>query len=185
MTRLTANADGRRGAEGDVVGRARTFALEAHGEQKRKYSEQPYVVHLDAVVRILRSFGIDRPHLLAAAYLHDTVEDTSATMQDILDAFGEEIAELVYWLTDVEQGKRRMRKLMSAWRLGHAPMDAKLIKLADFIDNSEDICRNDRHFAPVYLKEKAKTLEMMERAEGERLSKLPIFAEAKRITWVE
>jgi GTP diphosphokinase / guanosine-3',5'-bis(diphosphate) 3'-diphosphatase len=172
-------------ADGDPIGRARAFAIRAHGAQMRKYSEQPYVVHLDGVVRILQSFGITAPPLLAAAYLHDTVEDTDASIEDILKAFGEEIAELVYWLTDAEQGKRKVRKLMSAWRLGRAPFNAKLIKLADFIDNTQDICRHDRHFAPVYLREKAKILAMMARSEGERLTSLPIFVEASRLIHLE
>jgi hypothetical protein len=46
-----------------------------------------------------------------------------------------------------------MRKTMSAWRMGRALWEAKLIKLADLIDSTEDICRNDRHFAPVFLRE--------------------------------
>jgi GTP diphosphokinase / guanosine-3',5'-bis(diphosphate) 3'-diphosphatase len=172
-------------ADGDPIPRARTFAMRAHGTQMRKYSEQPYVVHLDGVVRILQSFGVTAAPVLAAAYLHDTVEDTDASIEDILKAFGEEIAELVYWLTDAEQGKRKTRKLMSAWRLGRAPFDAKLIKLADFIDNTQDICRHDRHFAPVYLREKAKILAMMARSEGERLTSLRIFVEASRIAYLE
>jgi (p)ppGpp synthase/HD superfamily hydrolase len=122
----------------DIVARVRAFAVTKHGGQLRKYSDEPYVVHLDAVVGILRSFGITAPAVLAAAYLHDTVEDTEATIQDIHDSFGEQIAELVYWLTDAEQGRRRMRKTMSAWRLGRAPWDAKMIKLADLIDNTDE-----------------------------------------------
>jgi GTP diphosphokinase / guanosine-3',5'-bis(diphosphate) 3'-diphosphatase len=174
-----------RQADGDLIGRARAFAIRAHGAQIRKYSKQPYIVHLDAVVRILQSFGITAPPVLAAAYLHDAVEDTDVTIEEILKAFGEEVAELVYWLTDAEKGKRRIRKLMSAWRLGRAPFEAKLIKLADFIDNSQDICRHDRHFAPVYLREKAKILALMARSEGERLTGLPIFVDASRITCLE
>jgi hypothetical protein len=69
---------------------------------------------------------------------------TEATIQD----FGEEIAELVYWLTDAEQGGRRMRKMMSAWRLGSAPWEAKMIKLAELIDNTKEICRWDRDLRP-------------------------------------
>jgi len=162
-----------RPTEAGSVGRARAFAIRAHGARIRKYSEQPYVVHLDSVVRILQSFGIEAPSVLAAAYLHDTVEDTEASIADIFTAFGEEIAELVYWLIDAEQGRRKIRKMMSAWRLGRAPFDAKLIKLADFIDNTEDICRHDRHFAPVYLREKVKILAMMARFEGQRLAICP------------
>ena len=71
------------------------------------------------------SSGITAPAVLAAAYL---VEDTEATLQDIDISFGEQIAELVYWLTDAEQGGRRIRKIMTAWRLGRAPSDAKMIK---------------------------------------------------------
>lgn len=165
----------------EVVAAARAFAARVHGEQKRKYSDEPYVMHLESVVGILQQHGVVSPAVLAAAYLHDTVEDTDARMQDVFDAFGETIAELVYWLTDAEQGSRRMRKLMSAWRLGGAPFEAKLIKLADLIDNSSTICRHDPNFARVYLREKAKILETMERAEGARLTNLAIYAEACRI----
>lgn len=167
--------------DSDLIPRAREFAVRAHATQTRRFSGLPYVVHLDSVVRILQSFEIETPPVLAAAYLHDTVEDTDTTMQDVFDAFGEPVAELVYWLTDAEQGKRTIRKVMSAWRLGGAPFDAKLIKLADFIDNTEDICHNDRHFAPVYLREKSKILDAMARTEGARLTALPIFASANRI----
>jgi (p)ppGpp synthase/HD superfamily hydrolase len=139
------------------------------------------IIHLDGVARILRSFGIVSPTVLAAAYLHATVEDTKTTIADILESFGEEVAELVYWLTDAEQGKRSLRKRMSAWRLGRAPLDAKLIKLANLIDNTGDICSKDRHFAPLYLREKNKILERMALTEGERLTMLPIFQGAKRI----
>lgn len=171
--------------DGAVVARARGFARQAHGRQTRKYSGEPYIQHLDSVVRILRSFGIDSPRVLCAAYLHDTVEDTSTTIEHIFDVFGEDIAELVYWLTDAEQGNRHMRKIMSAWRLGRAPFEAKLIKLADLIDNTENICRNDPPFALVYLREKTKILEMMLRTEGRRLADLPIFAEASGIMHLE
>ena len=166
----------------DVVERARAFAEHKHGDQLRKYSKLPYIVHLDSVVRILGSFGIEEPHVLAAAYLHDTVEDTDATMEEVYQQFGEDIARLVYWLTDAEQGRRKIRKIMSAWRLGGAPWEAKLIKLADFIDNTEDICTNDRHFAPVYLAEKRKILASMVETEGEKLTTLPLFLEANRKT---
>jgi GTP diphosphokinase / guanosine-3',5'-bis(diphosphate) 3'-diphosphatase len=165
-----------------VVERARAFAKHRHGDQLRKYSKQPYIVHLDGVVRALRAHGIDDPHVLAAAYLHDTVEDTETTIEEVYNEFGEEIARLVYWLTDAEKGRRKIRKIMSAWRLGGAPWDAKIIKLADFIDNTDDICKHDRHFAPVYLAEKRKILESMVETEGAKLTSLPIYQEASKVT---
>ena len=149
-----------------VVERARAFAKHKHRDQLRKYSKQPYVVHLDGVVRVLRAHGVEDPQVLAAAYLHDTVEDTDTTIEEVYNAFGEEIAELIYWLTDAEKGGRKIRKIMSAWRLGGAPWDAKVIKLADFIDNTDDICKHDRNFAPIYLAEKRKILGRWWRAKG-------------------
>lgn len=166
----------------DMVDMARAFAAEKHRTQTRKYSGQPYTVHLDAVVEVLRSFDVISAEILAAAHLHDTVEDTDTTIQEIYDSFGNEVAEFVYWLTDAEQGKRKIRKIMSAWRLGRAPMDAKLIKMADLLDNTRDICRNDRHFAPVYLREARQILDSMVQAEGERLTRLPIFQEVDKLT---
>src|SRR5262245_11748478 len=153
--------------------------------QTRRYSGEAYMVHLEAVAGILRKHGVDAPVVLAAAYLHDTVEDTATTIEEIYDSFGEEIAELVYWLTDAETGRRKVRKLMSAWRLSRAPWNAKLVKLADLADNSADICRKDRYFAPVYLREKAKILELMVKAEGRKLTRLALFGEAARIRTYE
>jgi hypothetical protein len=66
--------------------------------------------------------------------------------------------------------------------LGARAWNAKIIKLADLIDNTEDICRKDRHFAPVYLREKRLILSKMLEAEGTKIAELPIFREAKRIT---
>jgi guanosine-3',5'-bis(diphosphate) 3'-pyrophosphohydrolase len=150
----------------DVVQKARSFAAKAHGLQQRKYEDAPFVVHLDRVVQLLRDHGFDAPVLLAAAYLHDVVEDTDATIQDVLDDFGPEVAELVYWLTDAEQGSRKIRKIMSAWRLSRAPIEAKLIKLADLADNTPSIVERAPDFARVYLAEKRRILDEIARVEG-------------------
>ncbi|WP_072392540.1 HD domain-containing protein [Hyphomicrobium sp. CS1GBMeth3] len=163
----------------EIVRKARAFAVEAHGAQRRKYEDVPYVVHLDRVVALLEEHGFNAPPLLAAAYLHDVVEDTSATMHDVFDAFGPDVAELVYWLTDAEQGNRRIRKIMSAWRLSRAPIEAKLIKLADFADNTPSIVERDPAFAKVYLAEKRYILDEMARVEGTRFSDSLLFKVAE------
>src|SRR5262245_31534927 len=129
----------------DVIARAREFAARKHADHTRKYTGESYFVHLEAVASILQRSGVTAPETIAAAYLHDTVEDTDTTFDEIIQTFGDQVAELVYWLTDAEKGKRKSRKLMSAWRLARAPWDAKLIKLADFIDNSATIVAHDRH----------------------------------------
>lgn len=164
--------------QADVVAAALAFAERVHGDQKRKHDKAPYVTHLQRVAGILAQHGYDTPEIQAAALLHDAVEDTPTLVGDILDAFGPHVAELVYWLTDAEEGKRKHRKLMSAWRLGRAPLAAKLIKLADLIDNSDDIARNDPGFAPRFLAEKHTILAQMADVEGDAITKLPIYREA-------
>jgi len=163
----------------DLVARARAFAEKAHGAQQRKYEKLPYITHLDRVVELLSSHGFDAPHLLAAAYLHDTLEDTSTTLADIIAEFGPEVGELVYWLSDLEQGRRKTRKLMSAMRLSRAPIEAKVIKLADLTDNTPSIVEHDPDFAKVYIAEKATILEHMVRVDGSKLTDLPLYKLAK------
>src|SRR5690625_7156196 len=94
--------------------KAMLFAFEKHSEvnQTRKYSKKPYIVHPAAVAEIVR--GVPHtPQMLAAAWLHDTVEDTKATLKDVRELFGREVYMLVEMLTDIsrqEDGNRRMRK---------------------------------------------------------------------------
>jgi hypothetical protein len=93
----------------DIIEKARAYAADKHADKKRKYTDQPYLNHLQAVVNTLQGAGVMEPPILAAAYLHDTVEDTDATIQDIIVEFGADVAELVYWLTDAEKGNRESR----------------------------------------------------------------------------
>jgi (p)ppGpp synthase/HD superfamily hydrolase len=163
-------------SDGDkLVSEARAFAITAHGNQVRKYDGAPYVTHLDSVVTILKDHGYDAPTLLAAAYLHDTLEDTDTTMRQLIDAFGPEVAEIVYWLSDLEKGHRKVRKLMSAWRLSRAPIAAKIIKLADLSDNAPGIVANDPDFAKIWLSEKSIILELMAKVEGPKITATPLF----------
>ena len=158
--------------------KAFAYATERHRGQRRKYTDEPYTVHLEAVAALLRDNGVYEPHIIAAAYLHDTVEDTDTTISDILRMFGEEVAELVYWLTDAEVGNRKARMAMASWRLGRAPMEAKLIKLADIIDNTRHIAEQDKDFAPVFMSEKRDVLAKMVRVEGDKITNHPLFQQA-------
>ena len=120
-------------------------------------------MHPLAVARIVSKV----PHtegMLAAAMLHDTVEDTRVTLIDIEHKFGDEVAELVGWLTDIsrpEHGNRAARKAIDRGHTAMAPAQAKTIKLADLIDNTASIVRHDPAFARVYLSEKAALLEVL------------------------
>ena len=141
----------------ELIERARNFATRAHQriDQRRKYSDQPYDVHLEAVARLVASATED-DEMIAAAWLHDVVEDTPATLEDVQREFGASVAALVRDLTDVSRpsdGNRAARKEIDRQHLALASPRAKTIKLADLIDNCEDITRNDPRFARVFLQE--------------------------------
>lgn len=138
--------------------RARRYATKAHAEagQRRKYTDEPYIVHPAAVVERVRSVT-DSEVMLAAAWLHDTVEDTPSTLADIENHFGPEVASLVEMLTDAPQPQaknRAARKVAHFRHTAKASADAQTIKLADIIDNTRSIIQFNAHFARVYLVEK-------------------------------
>jgi hypothetical protein len=107
------------------------------------------------VVRLVAS-TTDDEEMIAAAWLHDVVEDTPATLEDVRREFGASVAVLVQDLTDVSRpsdGNRAARKEVDRRHLALASPRAKTIKVADLIDNCEDITRNDPRFARVFLQE--------------------------------
>lgn len=142
------------------------FAWHWHGHQVRKYTGEPYQYHLMAVADIVREVMPDNETVLAAAYLHDAVEDTEATLLDIAGHFGKEVADLVEWVTDVSrpsEGNRKRRKEIDRLHLAAAPAEAQTIKLADILDNTKDIVTHDPSFARVYLREKRELVEDLKR----------------------
>ena len=161
------------------VERARVFATAAHAavKQVRKYTFEPYILHPTEVASIVATV----PHtneMLAAAWLHDTVEDTGVSIVDIQKEFGNEVASLVGWLTDVstpEQGNRAARKAIDRDHTACAPAEAQTVKLADLIANSRSILAHDPTFARVYLEEKRMLLEVLTRGDA------TLMAEARRI----
>ena len=150
--------------------KAKVFATRAHASigQLRKYTGEPYIVHPAEVVEIVRS----RPHtpeMLAAAWLHDVVEDTGVPIEEIFTLFGTKVGLLVAGLTDVSQrhqGNREVRKAIDRAHTAAASPEAKTIKLADLISNTRSIAKHDPDFARTYLKEKALLLEVLK--EGDR-----------------
>ena len=152
----------------DLVDRARRFAEQAHHaiNHRRKYSGRPYTEHLERVAARVAEVT-DDPAAIAAAWLHDVVEDTPATHADIAREFGPRVAELVHAMTDVEQehGNRDARKAADRARLAQAPAAAHTVKLADVMDNAEDIAENDPHFARVFLSEMGALLEVLTRGD--------------------
>lgn len=150
----------------DVVRKAQVYAQAAHAAvgQRRKYTGEPYIVHPAEVATIVAGVLGSTPNMVAAAWLHDVVEDTGCTFNDIHMAFGIDIATLVGWLTDVskpEDGPRWLRKKMDREHTAAAPAEAQTIKLADLIANTRSIVAHDPKFAKVYLEEKRLLLEVL------------------------
>lgn len=147
-----------------LIVRATQFAIDAHGPQKRKYTNEPYFNHCLRVAQIVEEQGHPE-ETVAAALLHDTLEDTKTTAVDLKRAFGLQVAYLVLSVTDVskwpEDGSREQRKRIDREHLEQAPPEGKAIKLADMIDNTDDITRHDPGFAKVYLKEKRLLLPLI------------------------
>lgn len=145
--------------------RARRYATKAHAEagQRRKYTDEPYIVHPAAVVELVRSVSHTEA-MLAAAWLHDTVEDTPGTLSDIRNHFGDEVATLVEMLTDhhlPETENRTARKIAHFRHTAQASAAAQTIKLADIIDNTRSIIQFDARFARVYLVEKRVQISLL------------------------
>jgi (p)ppGpp synthase/HD superfamily hydrolase len=147
-----------------LIDYAYDFAKEAHGDQVRKYTGEPYINHPASVARILTSVTMDC-NILAAALLHDVIEDTPVTYKDIAESgLGFPVADLVIQVTDVsypEQGNRKLRKAIDRQYLAGADEKAQTIKLADLIDNTSSITRYDPDFAVVYMREKKLLLDVL------------------------
>jgi (p)ppGpp synthase/HD superfamily hydrolase len=161
-----------------MVERARVFATAAHAAvgQVRKYTFEPYIVHPAEVAKIVRDAGGSEA-MVAAAWLHDTVEDTGVTIETIRAEFGVEVAELVGWLTDVsrpEHGNRAHRKSLDRAHSAAAPAEAQTVKLADLIANTRSIMAHDAAFAKTYLEEKRLLLAVMTKGDAR------LMAEAKK-----
>lgn len=149
-----------------LIEKARAFATAAHAAvgQLRKYTFEPYIVHPAEVAALVATVPGHTPEMVAAAWLHDTVEDTGVTIELIRSEFGAEVAELVGWLTDVsrpDHGNRAARKAVDRAHTAGAPAAAQTIKLADLIANTRSIMEHDEKFAVTYLAEKRMLLEVM------------------------
>jgi (p)ppGpp synthase/HD superfamily hydrolase len=120
-----------------LVSEAADFAARRHtGQQRKGRGSEPYVNHLAEVANLLSiaTEGMDA-ELVAAAWLHDTIEDTATTCEELAQKFGERIAALVVEVTDdmtLAKNERRQRQIVDAPKKSPG---AKLIKIADKISN--------------------------------------------------
>jgi len=146
-----------------LVERARCFAIGAHSAigQDRKYTGEYYFYHCANVAAIVEGVPNVTQEMIAAAWLHDTVEDTAIEIGLIGMLFGDTVEQYVWDLTDSEQGNRKERKRLSRIRLGNVSAEVQTIKLADLIDNTSSIVEHDPEFAKVYMAEKRDVLQVL------------------------
>lgn len=131
----------------DLLDRAIVFAVKAHHNTERRGKGFPYIVHPMEAVEIVSTITSDQ-ELLAAAALHDTIEDTDVTVQDIRREFGERVAQLVHEESDQftegvsEEDSWHDRKQAAINRLAAASHDAKIVALGDKLSNMRAIWRD-------------------------------------------
>lgn len=131
----------------DLVDRASIFAIKAHAGTERRGKGFPYIIHPMEAMSIVASITKD-PELLAAAVLHDTVEDTDITIEDLRREFGERVASIVESESDKfiegvsEEDSWHSRKQAAIDRLAKAPRDAKIVALGDKLSNMRAITRD-------------------------------------------
>lgn len=160
------------------------FATRAHGDQTRKYTPEPYIVHPVRVMRICEHFTKDVT-VLSAAILHDVLEDTPITREEMSSFLrsvmneheARKTLQLVVELTDVyikkdyPQWNRRKRKALEQDRMEKTSPDAQTIKYADIIDNCVEIINHDRSFGRVFLYECKALLKRMTKGDPELYKK--------------
>ena len=123
------------------------YAVNAHSGTERRGKGFPYIVHLMEAVEIVATITPDQ-ELLAAAMLHDTVEDTDVTVADLRREFGDRIAKIVEAESDVRQEGEsdeeswHRRKQEAIDRLRNAPMEAKIVAMGDKLSNMRAIARD-------------------------------------------
>ena len=131
----------------NLLDRAIIFAVKAHHNTERRGKGFPYIVHPMEAVEIVATITSDQ-ELLAAAVLHDTIEDTNVTVEELRAEFGDRIANLVHAESDQftegvsEEDSWHDRKQAAIDRLVSAPHDAKIVALGDKLSNMRAIARD-------------------------------------------
>jgi guanosine-3',5'-bis(diphosphate) 3'-pyrophosphohydrolase len=124
-----------------LVLKALAFAAEKHRDQRRKNAEaSPYINHPIALANVLANEGhLNDDTVICAALLHDTIEDTETTPEELRAAFGDEITEIVLEVTDDKSLPKAERKRLQIQHASGLSDKAKLVKLADKICNLRDM----------------------------------------------
>ena len=129
----------------DLFDKAAKFAIDAHCGAERKGKGYPYILHPMEAAGIVASLSTD-PELLAAAILHDTVEDTDVTIEQIRKEFGDRVAALVHRETSPlpHEAPWRDRKKAQADLIAASPRDSKIVAIGDKLSNLRTIVADYR-----------------------------------------
>lgn len=159
--------------------KASIIAEELHRGQERKYTGDPYIVHPMRVGGKVYNHQIASPVTVAAAYLHDTLEDTKYTGEKMLEEFGPDVVCLVIELTNTSKStglSRPGRKSLDRLRLRKVSHEARIIKMIDRIDNLGDMSEADEKFKRIYAEESVLLAEAIGDADTE------LYGELRKIT---
>ena len=158
-----------------VVDSAKLLAHRAHLRQERRYSNEPYIKHPTRVAASVAAYPGHTEEMIAAAWLHDVVEDTEWTIEEVEFSCNFTVAKLVYELTNPPKDPllcRADRKKMDRNHLAQISREAKIIKMFDRIDNLQDIGLAPGDFMRLYCEESQRLLPLISDADpslGEEL----------------
>ena len=138
----------------DIILGAKKFAQEKHKNQKRKDGVTPYSDHLEGVVNRLKNLGVTDKDVLCAAWLHDIIEDTDVTFDQINERFGREVAVIVLSLSKDQNILKKDREIQYINQLKDASFQTKIIKLCDISANLKDLAN-----APISKTQKNKQIK--------------------------
>lgn len=157
------------------------LARAAHRGQFRKYTGDEYIVHPARVAGRIATLEGTTEEMVAAAFLHDAIEDTKVTYKDIVLEINKKTADLVQAVTNPSKGStlpRAERKRMDRKHLEDAPREAKVIKLVDRIDNLRDLSGSASDFKILYARESLLLLEVIREAHTTLAHELKKLAES-------
>jgi len=146
-----------------ILERALIFAQKKHNNKFRKYTGEPYISHMYEVAGIL-SCVTNNEICLAAGYLHDVIEDTNTSADELSNVFCSDIAEIVLSLSNLYVGTRGERHRLYVYQLESASQIAQTVKVADIISNTKSIAKNDAKFSNIYLPECENILNHLDKA---------------------
>lgn len=120
------------------------FAANKHKDQRRKnLTQDPYIGHPIGVARMIANIGkVENIHILIAAILHDTVEDTKTTKEELIKLFGEKVANTVMEVTDDKTLNKIARKQLQITHAKEISWEAKMVKLGDKLNNLSSMAKD-------------------------------------------